>query len=174
MSTSAQRGQGWHHIPRTSGVVSEREYFERIIAERDRQTDARFTAMQMAIDLAAGTLGTRLEGMNEIRSQLGTQRAEFATNEKLEALATTTRATFDTLSAQIANNAALLRTTTQSDMQQLRERADRDQKTVNDDIRSLRESRSQQAGGSASSREWWGYAIAALAIAGTILSHFIK
>jgi hypothetical protein len=116
------------------------------IAALEKVMDARFDAEGIARDLAAQQLREKLMEMNEVRAQLGTQRAEFATNEKLEALAITMRTTFAALTDQIAASAALLRTTTNSDMTQLRERVDRDLKSINDDIRILRDYRSAQGG----------------------------
>ena len=116
------------------------------IAALEKVMDARFEAETVARDLAANQLREKLMEMNEVRAQLGTQRSEFATNEKLEALATAMRTQFAALTEQIAASAALLRTTTNSDMTQLRERVDRDLKSINDDIRILRDYRSAQGG----------------------------
>jgi len=146
--------------------VTLREFLERVLDERDRLYEARMKAMQTESDKAANALGIRLEGMNEIRAQLGTQRAEFATNEKLEALAVTTRAQFDALATQIASSASLLRETTARDLDALRERADRDQKTIVDDIRGLRESRSETGGKSAGAKE---LSTTFIAVAGIVL-----
>lgn len=146
--------------------VTLREFLERVLDERDRLYEARMRAMQTESDKAATALGIRLEGMNEIRAQLGTQRAEFATNEKLEALGVTTRAQFDALTTQIASSAALLRETTARDLDALRERADRDQKTMVDDIRGLRESRSESGGQKAGAKD---LSTTFIAVAGIVL-----
>jgi hypothetical protein len=52
----------------------------------EQLTKVRFCAAQKALELSSGELNRRLEGMNEIRSQLDRQAATFVTREKSEAI----------------------------------------------------------------------------------------
>ena len=178
MSTSAQRGQGpnWrqHPPPPRGAGVSDREYLQAQIDALRERTDLQFEANQRATDLAAAILNARLEGMNEIRAQLGTQRAEFATNEKFDTWGAGMAARIEALMKQIDLVGTTQRETSQRDLDGLRTRMDQNQKLLNDDIRSLRESRSAAGGRTTSSREWLTFLLAAAAIAGALLGHFIK
>lgn len=178
MSTSAQRGQqGWqqHHAPpqRSSGVVTEREYLQAQIDALAERMELQFAAGQRASDLAASRLEARLESMNEIRQQLSVQRVEFATNEKFDTWGAAMATRVEALLKQIDTVEETFRNSSQRESDALRERHDRDIKMVNDDIRSLRESRSAAGSRSATSREWLTVLIALAAIAGALLGHFI-
>lgn len=178
MSTSQQRGQGaqhhQHHRGPRGGVVSEREYLQAQIDALRERLDLQIEAMQRANDLAADRLEARLESMNEIRAQLATQRAEFATNEKFDTWGAGMAQRIESLMKQIDLVGTTQRETSQRDLDGLRTRMDQNQKLLNDDIRSLRESRSAAGGRSTTSREWLTVLLAIAAIAGAVLGHFIK
>lgn len=134
-------------------AISLREYFETRLDALERLVMARLDAMQLASDSRRVALDTRLEQMNEIRGQLATQRADFVTTDRLESLLTsgqverrTFNEKFDTLANQVNAQATLAREQTQKDLDVQRNRTDEGFKTVNADIRSLRESRSAGAG----------------------------
>jgi hypothetical protein len=151
------------HIARRSDLdVALRDYLQVQIDAMEQRSlmryhelhdmiDRRIVGVQTAVDKAENALNVRLEGMNELRSQMGAQRAEFATNDKLDALDRAMRAQF--VVAQ--------------------DRADRDQKLTNDDIRTLRESRSGSTAAGVTAREFMSYGVAIVAIIATVLSRFL-
>jgi hypothetical protein len=65
--------------------VSQREYFERILAERDKKFDERFQFQRDAVSTALASMDKRLDGMNEFRASLQDQtknqvsKSEFQT-----------------------------------------------------------------------------------------------
>lgn len=161
-------------------AISLREYFEVRLAALETLVMARMDAMQLASETRRTALDTRLEQMNEIRGQLATQRADFVTTDRLESLLVTgqsERKTFtdkiSSLEAQQIASATLAREQTQKDLALLRDRMENDFKTVNADIRSLRESRSTTQGSAITSREYVTYGIAIVAIVATLLSRFL-
>jgi hypothetical protein len=55
------------------GQVSQRDYFDRILTERDRKFDERFQFQKDAIATALASMDKRLDGMNEFRASLQDQ-----------------------------------------------------------------------------------------------------
>lgn len=107
--------------------------------ELHEMMDRRFLAMQAATDKADAALNLRLQSMNEIRDQLGAQRATFATNDRLDALSAAVRVQQDTLLTQLNTSVGVLRESAQRDNDALRDRTDRDQKLTNDAISALQQ-----------------------------------
>jgi len=66
--------------------VSLREFLAQRIDAVERRSEARFTAMQQAVDLALEATERRFEGVNEFRATLSDQAQHFVTNETLTAI----------------------------------------------------------------------------------------
>ena len=116
--------QQQRYLMTTAPSVSLREYmqvqfddFWRLIQERARLNEREG-------ERALASLNARLEQMNEIRNQLGTQRAEFATIERLEAAIVQWRLLHDALAVQVARDVDALRDRLDAEMKSAR--ADRD------------------------------------------------
>jgi len=77
-----------------------REFFDMRYDAMQHEMDSRFEAAKQAVEKAATLMDRRLDGMNEIRAQLGTQRGEFATAERVEALRTELRTIMDRMDVQ--------------------------------------------------------------------------
>ena len=65
--------------------VSLRDYFERVLSEKERAHKAEFEAAQQALKLATEALVARLETMNEFRAQITEERADYVRREGLYA-----------------------------------------------------------------------------------------
>jgi chromosome segregation ATPase len=85
------------------------QQMDRRIAHLEETVKITEAAHVRALDKADTALNQRLEGMNEIRAQLGVQRAEFATRDQLDSLGATMRALHDAALAQIDSAVAPLR-----------------------------------------------------------------
>jgi len=57
--------------------VTLKEFFEAKVVASEAKADARFLAMEKAVDIATKTMEFRLEGMNEFRAQLTAQALTF-------------------------------------------------------------------------------------------------
>lgn len=66
--------------------VSLREFLNERINAVERRSEARFTAMQQAVDLALEATERRFEGVNEFRSTLSDQAQHFVTVDTLNAI----------------------------------------------------------------------------------------
>jgi len=66
-------------------IVTLREYFEALLAEKDKQLDARFVAMNATNDLARVNIERRLENLNELRREVIEDRSRFLTIEIYDA-----------------------------------------------------------------------------------------
>ncbi len=82
--------------------VSLREYLHAEITAVERRSEARFEAMQRAVDTALEATERRFEGVNEFRSALSDQAQAFVTRDAISALQ-------DKLQASIDRNTSDLR-----------------------------------------------------------------
>jgi len=72
-------------VHETNGnTVTLREYIEAIIGERDRALQAAFRAQQDALNLATRNLELRLEKLNELRTEVTQDRANFLTRDRYD------------------------------------------------------------------------------------------
>jgi hypothetical protein len=64
--------------------VALKEYFERILSEREKQYDERFSSQQTQMETATKVINAKLEGMNEWRQQSKEREAHFITRDEHE------------------------------------------------------------------------------------------
>ncbi len=83
--------------------VSLRDYFERLLLERDKAWTVQLASAQTALDKAENALTKRLEGMNEFRDTLKDQAGRFVTMEVLDAKLANLQAQLKTLDNYRAN-----------------------------------------------------------------------
>ena len=69
--------QGLNH----KQYVSLWHYIERLIDERQKQIDNKFIELEKASNIASKEMERRLEGLNELRSDVISDRAEFVKTE---------------------------------------------------------------------------------------------
>ena len=72
-------------MPEPTSFVNLREHLERIFEERDRQYDLRYKAQEDALAMARRDMERRLEGLNELRRAVETDRGRFLSVEKYDA-----------------------------------------------------------------------------------------
>lgn len=89
-----------------------------------QMVDRRFHGLQVAGDKAEMALDKRLEGMNDIRTQLATQRATFATNERLDAVIDASRLQITATISEKITNGQVVRQTIERDIDALNTRLD--------------------------------------------------
>src|SRR6266581_2871626 len=68
-----------------SDYVTLRDYFERLLHERDKAWTAQLASAETALNKAESALSKRLEGMNEFRDTLKDQAGHFVTIDMLDA-----------------------------------------------------------------------------------------
>jgi chromosome segregation ATPase len=83
--------------------VTLRDYFERLLHERDKAWTAQLSSAQTALDKAETALTKRLEGMNEFRDTLKDQAGRFVTMDILDAKLTNINNQLKTLDNYRAN-----------------------------------------------------------------------
>ncbi len=71
-------------IERVNDNVTLKEYIERIFDEREKALNQAFRAQQEALALATHSLELRLEKLNELRAEVITDRAKYATTDKFD------------------------------------------------------------------------------------------
>lgn len=122
----------------TSGdSVSLRDHLTTIIEGVDQRSHMRDQAIKEAMDKFEAALNVRLESMNGFRAQLSAQRAEFATNERLDDTIASTRSLYDALVTSINTATDTLRVANEHEIEALRDRFDRDEKALNTSINLL-------------------------------------
>jgi predicted RNase H-like nuclease (RuvC/YqgF family) len=72
-------------IPHAWSVVSLREYFEALLAERTKTLEGRFTEYERALVLRERELDRRLEELNNLRREYTSDRGKLVSVEKYEA-----------------------------------------------------------------------------------------
>jgi hypothetical protein len=75
-------------------TLSLRDYVEHIYTELQSEIDRRYTAQEKAIEITAGTLKERLEGMNEFRSAISDTIANSVNRDAFDVQVRATEARF--------------------------------------------------------------------------------
>lgn len=117
--------------------VSLRDYLDAQLAAVDEQSKLRDTALKEHVEKSNADFATRLQASNGFRAQLGAQRAEFATNERLDDAVGTMRSLYDTLVTNINTNTEALRNASDKDIEALRDRLDREGRLRDEAINAL-------------------------------------
>ncbi len=65
--------------------VSLRDFIERVFDEKEKALQLAFKSQQDALALASRTLEVRLEKLNELRSEVTTDRSNYITRDKYDA-----------------------------------------------------------------------------------------
>jgi uncharacterized protein involved in exopolysaccharide biosynthesis len=153
--------------------VDLRVFLERILDERDKQYDARFRAAEVAVNAA-------------LTAQKEATAAAFTASEKAivkqEEAQTTYNVGHNDLSRKMDDQYKTMMPRTEvtalfksheEKLEALRTQMEAANARIAEDIKSLRESRSEQSGVRTSAREIGAYVVAALGFAAAILSRFI-
>lgn len=106
--------------------VSLRDYLVALLTAVDEQSQLRDAALKERVEKTEVDFNVRMQATNGFRAQLSAQRAEFATNERLDDTANTMRALYDALSKSLNTNTETLRAATARDIEVLRDRFDRE------------------------------------------------
>ena len=84
-------------------LVSLREYFDAVLAERQRAVELQFGATSQQVQITASALEARLESMNEFRAQISEERADYARRDYLDMRISSLDSRLKTLEGMIAN-----------------------------------------------------------------------
>ncbi len=118
-------------------TVSLRDFLIASLEAVDAQAILRDAALKERLEKTEAEFNTRMLATNGFRAQLSAQRAEFATNERLDDTVNTMRSLYDTLVANINSNNESLRATSDRDVEALRDRLDREGKVRDEAINAL-------------------------------------
>lgn len=124
----------------TSGTpddVTLRDYLLSVIDCVDKQAQLRDQSMKEAMNKFEAALNVRLESMNGFRAQLSAQRAEFATNERLDDTIASTRSLYDAVLSSISTATEAIRVANEREIETLRDRFDREEKALSGSVSQL-------------------------------------
>jgi hypothetical protein len=66
--------------------MDDRDYFDRVISDLEKRLAGQRDDDRRAVDKAEASMNRRLDAMNEIREQLGAQRADFLPRETFDTI----------------------------------------------------------------------------------------
>lgn len=155
-----------------------------IINERDKQYDSRFRAAEIAVNAA---LAAQEKAVNAaflasekaiVKAELAQQDYNVRSNEfrgQLDDQAKTLmpRAETDVRFKSLEDKLTVIVAASEGKLESVRIAADKATESNTNDIKGLRESRSQLFGTQSSQRELIGYVIACIAIVAAFIAHFI-